>query len=51
MDMVMQSMLYDQKYGVYEKIEDMNEEHLAYVEDLLLSKDEYKMWRAIAKLE
>lgn len=44
-------MLYDPKYGVYEKIEDMTEEHLAYVEDLLLSKDEYKMWRAIAKLE
>ena len=43
-------MLYDPKYGVHESTYDMTEEHLAYLEDLLIEKDTHKMWKAIAKL-
>ena len=46
----MSNMLYDPKYGIHEKVEDMSEEHLAYVEDMLFTRDDKKMWKAVAKL-
>ena len=50
LDLEMPKLLYDPKYGVKEKIEDMTPEHMAYVEDLLFSRDAKKMFTAVAKL-
>ena len=50
LDLELPKLMYDPKYGMKDKVEDMTPEHLAYVEDTLYSRDAKKMFKAIAKL-
>lgn len=39
LDVVMSNLLYDPKYGIHQTVETMSEEHRAYLEDLLFTRD------------